>query len=1111
MVACPRCEQQNPDDARFCKACGALLGVEAPRPREERKFVSVLFADLVGFTGRAERLDPEDVRAILAVYHERVRAVLERRGATVEKFIGDAVMALFGAPVAHEDDPERAVLAAVAIRNAIVEPAEHGDRSRDLHVRIAITTGEALVSVGARPEKGEGMAAGDVVNTAARLQAAAPVDGILVDEATYLATRDVIDYEPHRPVATKGKEAPVIVFEALNVRSQLGVDVPPPFRSPLVGREHELGLLEAALSRARTERKPQLVTLVGVPGIGKSRLVRELLGAVEAEPELINWRQGRCLPYGDGVTYWALGEIVKAQASILESDSAPEAAEKLHVTVHDLVEADAEWVETHLRPLVGLAAARHLPAEREEAFNAWQRFLEALAERGPTVLVFEDLHWADDGLLDFVDHLVEWAAGVPLLVICTARPELFARRPSWGGGKQNAVTASLSPLSHEEMTRLVYGLLDGSALPAETQAALIERAGGNPLYGEEFARMAAERGEGGLLLPQTIQGIIAARLDALTLDEKQVLQDGAVVGKVFWLGAVAAIAGSNRANLEEWLHALERKEFVRRERRSSVKGEREFVFSHVLIRDVAYNQIPRAPRAEKHRRTAEWIRLLDRPEDHAETLAHHYVTALELARAVGRGIGALVEPTRIALREAGDRALAISAFGVALRFYRNAIELTRPDSEDLPELLFLCGKARYLAEEEGEEELATAREALLQVGASEMAAEADVMIADMAYRSADRDRTHAHLERAAGLLADAPSSPSKAYVLASLSRFHMIGWANEDAIRVGEEARGMAEELELADIRAFVLNNIGVARIQHGDVGGLTDLERSIAIAEEIHDPWHLLRGYLNLALMLGLLGDLHRSGSLYERALPLAKRFGVAMALRLIPVEQARIRYWSGRWDEAERLASGVIAAAGNAPWYFGEPPCRSVRGAIRLARGDCRGALDDAAKGVEVARGAKDPQILWPALAFHGRLALAVGQREEGQIIVGELLELWHGTVDLVPGDWVLDFAWALQGVERSQELLEGTARAQLRTPWLNAATAIASGDLRMAADILADMGELPDEAYVRLRRADLLMAEGRRSEAKIELDRTHPFFRTVGASRYVSEAEKLLATSA
>jgi class 3 adenylate cyclase len=544
-MRCRYCGQENPEGFRFCGSCGAALVSEAAPAREERKVVTVLFADLVGFTARAETMDPEDVRALLAPYHARLREELERFGGTVEKFIGDAVMALFGAPVAHEDDPERAVRAALAIRDWVREEEQ-------LQVRIAVNTGEALVLLGARPEAGEGMASGDVVNTTARMQASAPVNGILVGEATFRGTRDLIEYGDHQPVEAKGKTQPIRVWLAEQSRARLGVDVVQESRAPLLGRDHELGVLREAFARAQREPSLQLVTLVGVPGIGKSRLVYELMPIVSGHSELVTWRQGRCLPYGEGVTFWALGEMIKAEAGVLETDAPNVVAEKLDASVDALVdEADAAWVKRHLGALAGVSDESDGAGSRDEAFAAWRRYLEALAEHHPAVLVFEDLHWADDALLDFIEHVADWAGEVPLLVVATARPELLDRRPGWGGGLRNATTLSLRALDDVETSKMIAALIGRPVLTAEAQTSLLERAEGNPLYAEQYVRMYTERSSADELpLPETVQGIIAARLDALPREEKDLLQSAAVIGKVFWTGALEAVGGAARAQAE---------------------------------------------------------------------------------------------------------------------------------------------------------------------------------------------------------------------------------------------------------------------------------------------------------------------------------------------------------------------------------------------------------------------------------------------------------------------------------------------------------------------------------------------------------------------------------
>jgi class 3 adenylate cyclase/tetratricopeptide (TPR) repeat protein len=753
VSACPSCGYVNQAEAKFCSECGAALAAAGRPAAEERKVVTVLFADLVGFTSRAEQLDPEDVRALLSPFYARLRAELERFGGTVEKFIGDAVMALFGAPVAHEDDPERAVRAALAIRDWV-----RGEEQ--IQVRLAVNTGEVLVALGARPERGEGMAWGDVVNTAARLQAAAPVNGVLVGERTLRATRGVIEFRPAPPVAAKGKRDPVAVWEAVQPRARWGMDVPQEPRTALVGRDRELGVLRDVLARVRAERTPRLVTLVGVPGIGKSRLVHELWQIAEADAELIWWRQGRSLPYGERVSFWALAEMVKAQAGILEDDT-PEVAEaKLAAMTTDVAGGtlEADWVRRHLGALAGLADGVPAGGGRSEAFSAWRQFFEALAGRRPLVLVFEDLHWADDGLLDFIDYLTDWTGGVPLLLLGTARPELLARRPDWGTGKPNTVTLSLAALSDADTARLI-GLLRGRAvLEAGQQAALLAQAGGNPLYAEQCVQMLAEQQAGEHLpVPESVQDIIAARLDLLSPADKRLLQDAAVIGKVFWPGAVTALGGGpGPGELEEDLRGLERRQFVRRERASSVAGQTQYAFTHVLVRDVTYGQIPRAARVGKHAAAAGWIESLGRAGDHAEMLAHHYQSALDLARATRRDTADLAPRARAALRRAGDRALALNAFAAAAGYYRAALALWPRDAYgQRAHLLRLLGTALVPAGEfqQGQAALAEGAEAAAAARLPALQARIRLKLADIhAMQGGTEDALLAECQAATAIL-----------------------------------------------------------------------------------------------------------------------------------------------------------------------------------------------------------------------------------------------------------------------------------------------------------------------------------------------------------------------
>jgi class 3 adenylate cyclase/tetratricopeptide (TPR) repeat protein len=1099
-VTCPSCGQENPAGFRLCGMCGASLLAEPAAAREERKVVTVLFCDLVGFTGRAEQLDPEEVRALLSGYHQRLRGELERHGGTVEKFIGDAVVAVFGAPVVHEDDPERAVRAALAIRDWALE-------EEDVEVRIAVNTGEALVSVDARPEAGEGLVAGDVVNTASRLQGAAPVNSVLVGESTYRSTERAIEYREHDPVQAKGKAQPVPVWEAVAARSAYGVDVDTRPAVRLVGRRRELDQLIDALARAREEREPQLVTIVAVPGMGKSRLIQELFGAVDADPELITWRQGRSLPYGEGVSFWALGEMVKAHAGILETDPPDAALSKLHSAVADVCEAaDAPWVASALGPLVGLGDTSGSGDRREEAFAAWRRFLEGIAEQGPAVLVFEDLHWADDGLLDFVDHLVDWAADVPLLVVASARPELLARRPGWGGGKSNAATLSLAPLSERETAELVHSLLERAVLPADVQAAVLARAGGNPLYAEEFARMVAERGldgaDGELPVPETLQGIVAARLDGLDRDEKQLLQNAAVVGKVFWPAALGL-----EGELEGLLHGLERREFVRRERRSGVAGQSQYAFRHVLVRDVAYGQIPRSERAAKHDKVAQWIESLGRGEDVAELLAHHYVSALEYTRAAGRDTGALGVRARRALRDAGRRAVALNAFATAFRFYERAAELTPRDDPEWPQLALEHAMAGMYVSLASDRLLVEARDTLL-AGDPSRAAHAEMVLGEYRWLRGERAVADEHFRMAESLVDAAPESPAKVAVLANLSRFDMLADEHDRAIALGREALAMAEKLGLDEMRAHALNTIGVSRVQQGDDGGLADLEASREIARGVSAPEYT-RASGNLASVLVSLGQLERAAELHEEALEIVKEVGLLEPIRWLSTERAIVLSLQGRWDEARRIVDPLVEEFEHSPFWI-ESSTRVCRARMSLATGATDQARSDAGRSREVARAGRDVQQLGPSLGFGARLHAELDDAAGARELAEELLDRWRETgFATMADDWVIELWFALWRLGREAQIADAL-ESSTSTPWTRAAKALMRRDFASAAEIVGALGADSVEALIRLWHAEWLVAQGRRPEADAELQRALPFWRSVGATRYVRESEALLAAA-
>jgi class 3 adenylate cyclase len=683
MIVCSSCGQENPDGARFCLACGRELAVAATR-REERRVVSVVFVDLVGFTERSERLDPEDVRAFLAPYHDLVRNELESFGGVVEKFIGDAIVAVFGAPTAYGDDAERAVRGALAVRDA-VDGLDAPPRL-DLRVRIAVNTGEALVTLGARPELGEAMVAGDVVNTASRLQSAAPENGVIVGRETYAATHDAIEYDAAAPVQAKGKAEPVEAWIAVQPLHPAGERR---LSGALVGRARELDVLRGIWERVVGEAVPHLVTVLGPAGIGKTRLAQEFSSVVEG----LGGRSvhGRSLPYRESSAYFAFSTQVKMLCGIFESDPPEVGLRKLRERVEvDLPPgASADTVTQHLAILLGLDPAGSVD-DREELFFSVRCFIEAVAREQPTMLVLEDIHWADRGLLDLVELLAARLRDLPVLLLTLARPELLDSRPAWGGGLPAYSALPLAPLSAAEGEELASLRLRD--LRRDDAVRLAETAGGNPLFIEQLTATMAESGPSTTgSLPNTIRGLVAARLDALPAAERSLLLDAAVVGKTFWRGALDRVAAESDG-FSELLGTLERRDLIMRETASIIEGEQQFSFKHVLIRDVAYELLPRAERRERHARVAEFFEeATAEVGEAAAALARHWREAGDPERALGYFVraaeqaenGWAKDQAAILYREALD--LVPDADGERLRMLRRRVALARAASLHIPD------------------------------------------------------------------------------------------------------------------------------------------------------------------------------------------------------------------------------------------------------------------------------------------------------------------------------------------------------------------------------------------------------------------------------------------
>jgi class 3 adenylate cyclase/tetratricopeptide (TPR) repeat protein len=1122
VSTCSSCGKELPGEFPFCPFCAAPLTARpAASVHEERKVVTVLFCDLVGFTAASDAADPEDVRARIRPYHARLRQEIERYEGTVEKFIGDAVMAVFGAPVAHEDDAERGVRAGLRILEAI-EDLNEQDPTLSLQVRIGVDTGEAVVALGARPEEGEGIVTGDVVNTASRLQAAAPVNGIACSAQTHRATERVFDYAELEPVAVKGKAAPLTLFRPLRARARFGSDVTRLHGAPLVGREVETSALIGTYERACQQRSCQLVTVVGEPGVGKSRLAAELFEYIENRPGLVRWRQGRCLPYGDGIAFWALGEIVKAEAGILESDSTEAAAAKLGQALPPEV-PDRAWLEDRLRPLVG---AGGVPASREESFTAWRRAIESWAEVRETVLVFEDLHWADDALLSFLEHLADWSDGVPLLVLCTARPELYEQHPTFGGNARNAQRINLAPLTEEETARLVSSLLEQTVLPADTQRTLLERAGGNPLYAEEFVRLLADRGQVREVeqeIPDTVQALIAARLDTLSPERKSLLQDASVVGKVFWSGALAELSDREPLEVEQALHELARKELVRPARTSSMEGEAEYGFWHAVVRDVCYAQIPRATRAVRHAAAAAWIerKAGARIEDLAEVLAHHYGNALELGRAAGRTERAR-EIEASAVRNfalAGERALALDVASAEANLAR-ALALCPEGDARRPGLLERWAHAAHQQGRlhEARAALEEASDGYRELGDAVAVGRTLVATGPVLANLGDARRGET-LYRAIALLEAEPPGPDLVAAYAEQVGVHVVFLSDwRSAISAAERALALAAELRLpepARARGF----LGVARASLGEREGLDDLRRAIALSLERGQSRDVAVFHNNLAGSVWLYEGPAAALEVVRDGVAFADRRGISAASRHMAAESLHYLVAAGRptdaLAEAARLRPELEESGAIGLNYV-----LSAQLLVHAERGDPGLGPADAERLSAAVRETTELQLIAVGFPAAARMLLAHGLVADAARLLAELEQTpdirrdtnyaaaLPGLVRCAIGAGDVALAARLAGgVESLTPLHEHALRgAEAHLAEARGGHAAAAERYAAAADKWGQFGAVPERSYALLGRGRCLLALGDPG-ASVALRDARALFESLGYGQALAETDVLL----
>ncbi len=1036
-TSCPACGAANEPGEKFCGECGTSLAAqvtsrpetEVAAPQAERRLVTVLFADLVGFTAASEGRDAEDTRELLTRYFDLARTTIERYGGLVEKFIGDAVMALWGAPVANEDDAERAVRAALDLVAAV--PA----LDEALRARAGVLTGEAAVTLGA---EGQGMVAGDLVNTASRIQSAAEPGTVLVGEATRRAAEAAIAFETADEHVLKGKAEPVALWQALHVAAQRrGEGRSTGLEAPFVGRDRELRMVKDLFHASADERRARLVSVVGAAGIGKSRLSWELEKHIDGLAADVWWHRGRCLSYGDGVAYWALAEMVRSRAKIVESDDLPSATEKLRAMLEAHVPADEEraWLEPRLSQLLGLTE-RSAP-DREDLFGAWRRFFERLAEQGPLVMVFEDIHWADEGLVAFVEYLLDWGRHHPIFVLTLARPEIADRHPSFPGAMRSATTLPLEPLTDEAMDELLLGLAPG--LPDDLRVRLREAAEGIPLYAVETVRMLRDRGllteadgEGIVVgdlssfeVPETLHALIASRLDAVPEDERSLLQDASVLGKTFTRSGLAALSGHTQDEIERLVGSLVRKELLAIETDPFSPERGQLGFLQALVQRVTYETIARRDRRRRHLAAARFLAAdagID-PDEIAEVIASHYLDAHAADPSAADGDDVRAEARRWFTR-AAERAASLAASLEAQRAFERAAELAE-DPFERGRSLARAGELALSGGRLGEATplLEEAIAILTEADAPADAAGAQVRLAELLLRSNRIEEGVALLETALAAHELEGDEPAIAAVSAELARLLFFEGRETEAMQNVERALGLAERLRLSPVvvQALITKGLVLGRRPNESVALV---RQALRLAEESGDERGALRACMNLSYLAALRGRSQETEPVIERGIAIARRRGDRAWERSLTTNLVSVYYDVGRWDDAERvvaelpeegrIASDPVQAASmlelaQIALYRGEPDrvrelvteyaawertaygqSAGVATLARMLLAQTEGRHEDVLDGAREAMGdsaqAANPHSIEPVLQLAGSSALALGSAEA----LAELLSL-------------------------------------------------------------------------------------------------------------------------
>jgi class 3 adenylate cyclase/tetratricopeptide (TPR) repeat protein len=1024
VTTCPSCGHENPAEAKFCSECGARLTAAKPAT-EQRKVVTVVFSDVTGSTALGERLDPESLRRVLARYFELASQVVDRHGGSVEKFIGDAVMAVFGVPQVHEDDALRAVRAADELRKTLEPLNEELERDygTTLSVRIGINTGEVVTGTEER------LATGDAVNVAARLEQAAQPGEILLGANTLGLVRDAISVEAVAPLDAKGKAEPVTAYRLVS----LDTDAPAFVRrgdAPMIGRARQLKLLRDAFDNVATERACHLFTVLGSAGVGKSRLVAEFLGSIDGAAVV----RGRCLSYGEGITYWPVVEVVKQIPS-----------------AETLVD-DAAW-----KALEAVLGDRVTGATPDEIAWAFRRLLEAKAEERPLLCIFDDIQWGEETFLELVEHVADLSRGAPILLLCMARPDLLDRRPTWAGGKLNATTVSLEPLSEDEIDELIAGLLAGSTLEEGLQTRIRRAAGGNPLYVEEMIAFVGRSSNGDEIeIPPTIQALLAARLDQLEPSERHVLERGSVEGEVFHRAAVAALV-QNEAPVDGHLVALVRKDLVRPDR-AQLAGEDGYRFRHLLIRDAAYEALPKATRADLHERFAAWLKTRG-PEllEIDEIVGYHLEQAFKYRAELG--------PLTDSDRDTGDRAGRLLA-----RAGRRAVErgdrqaaanllarATRLLPENAPEqLLALVDLGRILVE--AGDDYAGARVALERalagaenVRREDLRARAQTersLLDQLTDQSFEMDEHEALARQAIAVLERAGDEEGLARAWYALA---LVDWSRGRWDSLLEPLDHVFEYARRAGSRSIEFEAVGF--VLGAITFGSTPVPEGVARAREIleHADNREVQGWATrvVGTLLWLAGDEDAGRELLEQARAIFTELGQREALGVLPFSTGVLELRTGNPEAAEReFREGFELLHG-----MGERARAPSLAAMLAAALVDQGRIDEADQYVEVARemvAEKDPTGQAAIRMTAARVHAHRGQFGNAIRLAAEAVEHMEETEELLNVPDIL--VW-------QSEVLELAGR-----------TAEAKEALLKAADAAARKGALVDERRARERLAAL-----------------------------------------